>query len=132
MTLDGAPVKVSEALPKRRRLRASGDVKRVYTEGRRYQGRLLTAFVRRNELPEHRLGVTASKKAVGGAVERNRAKRLMRELFRRNTVQMSSLRLNYDWVLNAKRSLLAAGLELRFNEFRNIIAEVARDERRGV
>jgi ribonuclease P protein component len=130
--LDGAPVKISEALPKRRRLRASRDVQRVYAEGQRYQGRLLTAFVRKNELPDHRLGVTASKKAIGGAVQRNRAKRLMRELFRRSTAEINGLQQGYDWVLNAKRSLLTADLELRFKEFRNIIAQVARDERRGV
>ena len=125
-------MKLSQALPQRRRLRASRDVQRVYTEGQRYHGRLLTAFVRKNELPDHRLGVTASKKAIGGAVQRNRAKRLMRELFRRSTGEINGLQQSYDWVLNAKSSLLAADLELRFKEFRNIIAQVARDERRGV
>jgi hypothetical protein len=38
------------------------------------------------------------------------------------------LRRRYDWVINAKRPLLNSNEELRFNEFRKILAQVARDE----
>src|SRR5207253_2633806 len=75
-SFDVAPAKVSQALPKRRRLRARADFQKVYTEGQRYDGRLLAAFLRKNESAEHRLGVTASTKAIGKSVDRNRAKRL--------------------------------------------------------
>jgi len=92
----------------------------------------MAAFLRVNELAEHRLGVTASTKAVGKSVDRTRARRLLREVFRRSAAEMNSLERKYDWVLNAKRSLLAANEELRFREFRNIIARVAQDERRSV
>ena len=70
-------MRVSEALPRRRRLRARAEFQKVYTEGQRYDGRLLAAFLRKNELAEHRLGVTASTKAIGKSVDRNRAKRLL-------------------------------------------------------
>jgi ribonuclease P protein component len=130
-SFDVAPAKVSQALPKRRRLRARADFQKVYTEGQRYDGRLLAAFLRKNELSEHRLGVTASSKAIGKSVDRNRVKRLLREVFRRSSGELMALQQTYDWVLNAKRSLLDSSEEQRFREFRKIIAQVTRDEQRG-
>ena len=124
-------MRVSEALPRRRRLRARAEFQKVYAEGQRYDGRLLAAFLRKNELTEHRLGVTASTKAIGKSVDRNRAKRLLRELFRRSATELKGLQQAYDWVLNAKRPLLVSDGELRFREFRRIIAQVTQAERRG-
>jgi ribonuclease P protein component len=118
------------ALPKRRRLHARAEFQKVYAEGQRYDGRLLAAFLRKNDLSEHRLGVTASTKAVGKSVDRNRARRLLRELFRRSGAEMEQLQQEYDWVLNAKRSLLASDEGARFREFHKIVAQVAQAERR--
>jgi ribonuclease P protein component len=129
--INQAPVKGSLSLPKRRLLHARAEYQIVYAEGQRYDGRLLAAFLRKNDLAEHRLGVTASTKAVGKSVDRNRARRLLRELFRRSAAEMEELQQEYDWVLNAKRSLLAANESARFREFRRIVAQVAQAERRG-
>ncbi len=63
-------------------LRGSNDFQKVYRLGKRYEGALMTAFVLRNNLSHNRLGVTASRKAIGNAVKRNRAKRLLKETFR--------------------------------------------------
>jgi len=124
------PIKVSEALPKRCRLRARAEFQKVYAEGHRYDGRLMAAFLRKNDLPEHRLGVTASTKAVGKSVDRNRARRLLREVFRRSAGELGLLEQRYDWVINARSRLLSSSEELRFREFRRIVEQVARDERR--
>jgi len=118
-------------LPKRRRLRARPQFQKAYAEGQRYDGRLMAAFLRVNESGEHCLGVTASTRAIGKSVDRTRARRLLRELFRRSAGDLNSLKQSYDWVLNAKRPLLAAKEELRFREFRRIIDEVARAERQA-
>lgn len=123
---------MSFALPKQRRLRARAEFQKVYAEGQRYDGRLMAAFLRANEGQEHRLGVTASTKAIGKSVDRVRAKRLLRELFRRSTSELAPLRNRYDWVINAKRSLLTSTEELRFREFRRIVEQVARSERAGL
>ena len=125
---DDAPAKLSFALPKQRRLRARAEFQKVYSEGQRYDGRLMAAFLRANDAAEHRLGVTASTKAIGKSVDRVRAKRLLRELFRRSANELAQLRGRYDWVINAKRPLLTSTEELRFKEFRRIVEQVARAE----
>src|SRR5215470_10229689 len=64
------------------RLRRRADFLRCYREGRRRQGRSLALYFIPNGLGEPRIGVTASRK-VGGAVERHRLKRWIREIYRR-------------------------------------------------
>ena len=89
----------------------------------------MTAFVLINDRTYHRLGITASRKATGDAVERNRAKRLLREMFRLSSPSLNSLELRYDWVFNAKRSLLNVKVTAPLEELQGIIARVAQIER---
>jgi ribonuclease P protein component len=67
---------------KRRRLSRSGEFERVYREGRSHAGRhlILYAFPRASEADGPRLGISVGRR-VGGAVERNRVKRMLRESF---------------------------------------------------
>ena len=109
-------------------LRARSDFLRVYQNGKRYDGILMTAFVLPNRLSHHRIGVTASRKTAGLAVQRNRAKRLLKETFRLNRLVLSGLGKKYDWVLNAKRNLLSVKLTESLPDFRGIIESVAGDE----
>ena len=110
------------AFPKGARLLKRAEFLRVYSEGRRIEGRYMTVFILPSDLDRHRVGITATKKAVGKAHDRNRCKRLLRETFRLSTVELDLVLVRYDWVLNARRSLLAVKLEKPLAEFKNIVA----------
>jgi ribonuclease P protein component len=107
---------------KRNRLSRSADFDRVYREGRSHASRHLVvyAFPRTaagEDVP--RLGVSVGRK-VGGAVERNRMKRLLREAF---WASSDSLPEGYDFVLVARPD---AG-ELARERGEEGIAEALRD-----
>jgi ribonuclease P protein component len=115
----------------RKYLRDTSEFQHVYRNGKRYEGVFITAFVIENQEANHRLGVTASKKALGKAVQRNRAKRLLRETFRLNETLLGDLANKYDWVLNAKAAVLRGKVDAPCEELKGIIEKVGRLETRA-
>jgi len=95
------------SLPKEARLRKRAEFLAVYEKGKRFEGRFITVFILPNSGHLNRLGATATKKAIGTkAHDRNRAKRLIREAFRLSRNEIDAVGVSFDWVLNAKRSIL--------------------------
>ena len=92
------------AVERRIRLRRTTDVQRVYDEGQSWSHPFLVLVARPNGLAFTRVGFAASR-SVGGAVARNRAKRLMREAARRLYPQVKS---GWDVMLIARPRLLEA------------------------
>ena len=97
------------------RIRRRADFQEVYNRGAKIHGRYCTVFMLARPDSMGRLGVAATRK-IGGAVVRNRAKRLIREVFRRNKIAKG-----FDVVVIPKRDLLDASLTVLEADYRAII-----------
>jgi ribonuclease P protein component len=106
-------------------IRTRGDFERIYESGTRISGRLMTLFVRDNGGSIPRLGIAATRK-LGSAVVRNRAKRLVRELFRHNKPAGG-----VDVVVVARREMLDAPYTSLEAEFRDLYDRRNRPRRPG-
>ena len=96
---------VRETFGRKQRLRRAAQFEETYDQNRRWHGRHMVLFRRAAPDASLRLGVVASKK-VGNAPERARAKRRLREAFRRHRAAFTAA--TDDVVLVARRSILAA------------------------
>jgi len=107
------------------RIRRRAEFQQVYERGTRVHGRLFTLFV----LPAQqasspaRLGIAATKK-LGAATRRNRAKRLIREVFRRIRISPG-----FDIVVVPKRELLDASQTALEAEYQDAIERSLRRAR---
>jgi ribonuclease P protein component len=116
-----APQQTKKSFPKSRRLLRHVDFERVYRTGKRHFAKHMTVFFLRREIDEQhaagagmRVGFTI-RKVLGGAVERNRMKRRLREAVRLQDLPNAAV----DVVINPKPSLLKA-------DFSELKAEVAK------
>jgi ribonuclease P protein component len=58
------------------------------------------------------------------AVDRNRAKRLIREAFRLSSAELSALNNKYDWVFNARRPIVEIKLDVVVKELQRVLTQV--------
>ena len=91
---------------RRFRLTRSEDFEHARRAGRSFPHRLLVLIVTANEREYSRVGFVAGR-AVGNAVQRNRAKRLLREVMRNALTLVSP---GWDVVLIARSPLASSGL----------------------
>lgn len=114
----------SAKYPRSRRLLRHADFQRVYKQGRRhFSANMAVFYLRRQETSGTRNTPAASGlrvgfavgRALGGAVERNRMKRRLREAVR---VSWPAQGANADIVINPKKSVLTEDFETLLNEVR--------------
>ncbi|PYR43615.1 MAG: ribonuclease P protein component [Acidobacteria bacterium] len=98
------------------RIRRRVEFQQIYDRGLKVHSRYTTVFLLANSRGVGRLGIAATRK-LGGAVQRNRAKRLIREIFRRN-----KLAPGFDVVVVPKRELLHASLSTLETDYRSLVA----------
>jgi len=101
--------------PRVARLLKHSDFERVYKQGRRHFSSHMTVFYLRQAEGSARVGFTVGR-VLGGAVDRNRIKRRLREAVR---LRRSALKGAVDVVINPKKSVLKA-------EFPVVVEEVSR------
>ena len=87
----------------------------MYGRGVKIHSRYCTVFFLSNAGRVGRLGIAATRK-LGGAVQRNLAKRLIREVFRRNKIAPG-----FDVVVIPKRDLLDASLSDLEADYRTLV-----------
>ena len=93
-----------QGLPRGRRLTHAADFRAAYEQGRRFVGRWMVLWLRRGDGAALRLGVVSSRK-VGDAVRRNRARRRLREAFRRHRHRLAG---DVDVILVARSGAVRA------------------------
>ena len=82
-------------------LRRKSDFSSIYKKGKSVGDRYVVLFYKKNGLPYNRMAFLASKK-VGNSVQRNRARRLMKESFR---LMDSDIPTGYDFIVIARNTI---------------------------
>jgi ribonuclease P protein component len=117
---------VTQGLSSRERIKRRVEFQQVYEHGFRTHARFMTMFVLANGLAGMRLGIAATRRKLGDAVHRNRAKRLVRELFRRNKTCPG-----FDVVVVPRRELLDAEFSSLEADYRSALRRRPRPGSRG-
>ena len=104
-----------------RRLLQRAEFQRVFEAGQRTSGRYLTIVAAPSQHRASRLGIVASRK-FGNAVHRNRAKRLIREVFRRTDPKETP---GLDLIVIPRRELLDAAYANFEHDFRATLKRCA-------
>ncbi len=105
-----------EGLSKKERLRKDKEFKAVFKEGKKlWIDSILLVIYKPNGMNYRRLGIVVSRK-IGKATRRNKAKRWIRELFRRNKDWFPE---NCDIIIIPHPNLL----NLKYREFLEIVKE---------
>jgi len=97
------------------------DFEAVYRSGGRRSSAQFVVFFRHNNGPRSRFG-TSVKKALGGAVVRNRIRRRIREILRRNISEIPS---GWDLVIHPRRSVAEANFAPLEAELLALLRKVA-------
>ena len=96
--------KADFSLPRSSRIRQNRDYRRIYRSGKRFSNRAGLLYVTRVKSGDIRIGFVTTKK-IGHAVDRNRARRLMKEVYRLHRHELAS---HYEAILLASPFLTGA------------------------
>ncbi|HAV21664.1 MAG TPA: ribonuclease P protein component [Bacillota bacterium] len=103
------------------RLRKNEQFRKVFQSGKAYVGDMVVVYALENALPYNRVGITVSRK-LGGAVERNHLKRIMREAWR---ACQGDLRMGkgFDLVLTPRMKAKTASFREISNQLHRLLVK---------
>ena len=104
------------------RIRKKKDFLHIYKKGKRYRGKYFILIYLSNELAFSRVAIVASKK-LGNAVQRNRTKRWLRTLFRRNK---ELLKKPFDLVFIPRKEIHGAKWQSLTNDYQAALKHIHR------
>lgn len=82
---------LSFSFPKELKIRKTSQYDEIFGKSRKLGGEHFSILYARNSLGHPRAGLVVGKKSVPGSVDRNRVKRVLREVFRRNKPLFGSM-----------------------------------------
>ena len=94
-------------------LKKNHEFKRLYNKGKSAASQCAVVYSRRNGGSENRLGITVSTK-LGGAVQRNRIRRRLKEVYR----------LNEELIVTGYDIVLVARMKSRYTRFSDLESSV--------
>ena len=115
-------VREGATFPRAARLLKQADFERVYKQGRRHFSSHMTVFYLRQAEGNARVGFTVGR-VLGGAVERNRIKRRLRETVRQRRAILTG---PVDVVINPKKSVLKVEFPILLEEIGRAFDAIAR------
>ncbi|MEI6809006.1 MAG: ribonuclease P protein component [bacterium] len=98
---------VDKGLSRKQRVASPVQFREAYDQGRCYRGRLVTMWLRTGPDAAFRLGVVTGRR-VGKAIERTRARRLIREAYRLNRSRFCGV---FDVILSARSTICSARMQ---------------------
>jgi ribonuclease P protein component len=96
------------------------DFESVFKDGIALASKYLVIYAKDNNFDYNRLGLSVSKK-IGGAVKRNRIKRLLREAIRKLSGEFP---LNYDFVIVARKASVEGELDDFIRDIKKFIRKI--------
>lgn len=99
---------------KSKTLKENKDFRRLYYRGKSQASSCLVTYVAGNKYGETRYGITTSKK-IGGAVERNRSKRVIRTAFAQLEGELKG---NFDFVFVARTKTSRVKMQVVYEQMR--------------
>ncbi len=98
--------------------------KRIFDRGRSFKGRLLVAWYLSAEDADRKAGVVVSRKSFHDAVDRNRAKRLMREAYRL-LAKENAVPEKTEWILIGRSFLKGKKVQDVVEDLRRVCSRVS-------
>lgn len=93
-------------LSKKNLLHKNSQFQHMYAAGKSYANRMMVVYVLPKAVPDRHVGFAAGKR-LGGAVVRNRVKRLLREVYRLNQSRLIS---DADFIFVGRKAMTTADL----------------------